>query len=344
MADANDRLRAGDVAVETYPFFTTDADGNPVAIINTDANYKYVGRLVIDFDPSGVIIPSSVDPAVSGAYAADSLGVEEAWGTGNYAAAFATGSKGQLVKTLTDGINNVIIAKDGNLFGKTSVFLEGRRTFVRTEETNLGNLSADANLWMAKQYDPATTISIKNGGGIRSVIGYVNAVGSNVVLEPPVANPTAGKLQGDISQLDIENSLRFNNQLSLLTLTANGLKAILEHGVRATAPGVTPGQFPQISGVRFSYDPTRPQLSRIISAVIVDTAGQTIDTLVANGQVYGDTARNFRIVTLNFLAGGGDSYPFVALGSNRVDLSTLPPAGPGLAGFAVAGSEQDAFA
>ena len=344
MADANDRLRAGDVAVETYPFFTTDADGNPVAIINTDANYKYVGRLVIDFDPSGVIIPSSVNAAVSGAYAADSLGVEEAWGTGNYAAAFTTGSKGQLVKTLTDGINNVIIAKDGNLFGKTSVFLEGRRTFVRTEETNLGNLSADANLWMAKQYDPATTISIKNGGGIRSVIGYVNAVGSNVVLEPPVANPTAGKLQGDISQLDIENSLRFNNQLSLLTLTANGLKAILEHGVRATAPGVTPGQFPQISGVRFSYDPTRPQLSRIISAVIVDSTGQTIDTLVANGQVYGDTARNFRIVTLNFLAGGGDSYPFVALGSNRIDLATLPPAGPGQAAFAIPGSEQDAFA
>jgi 2',3'-cyclic-nucleotide 2'-phosphodiesterase (5'-nucleotidase family) len=344
MADANDRLRAGDVAVETYPFFTTDADGNPVAIINADANYKYVGRLVIDFDPSGVIIPSSVNSAISGAYAADSLGVEEAWGSGNYLAAFTPGSKGQLVKTLTDAIGNVIVSKDGNLFGKTSVFLEGRRNFVRTEETNLGNLSADANLWMAKQYDPATVISIKNGGGIRSVIGYVNAVGSNVVLEPPVANPAAGKVQGDISQLDIENSLRFNNQLSLLTLSANGLKAILEHGVRATAPGVTPGQFPQISGVRFSYDPTRPQLSRIINAVIVDTAGQTIDTLVANGQVYGDTARIFRIVTLNFLAGGGDSYPFVALGSNRVDLATLPPAGPGLAGFTIPGSEQDAFA
>jgi 2',3'-cyclic-nucleotide 2'-phosphodiesterase / 3'-nucleotidase / 5'-nucleotidase len=344
MADATDRLRAGDVAVETYPFFTTDSDGLPVAIVNTDANYKYVGRLVIDFTPAGVIIPSSVNAAISGAYAADSLGVEENWGAGNYSAAFTAGSKGTLVKTLCDAIGNVISSKDGNIFGKTSVFLEGRRTFVRTEETNLGNLSADANLWMAKKYDPSVSVSLKNGGGIRSVIGYVNSVGSNVSLEPPLANPTAGKLQGDISQLDIENSLRFNNQLSLVTLNANGLRAILEHGVRATTPGATPGQFPQIGGVRFSYDPTRPQLSRIISAVIIDSTGQTIDTLVSNGQVYGDTSRTFRVVTLNFLAGGGDGYPFVALGTSRVDLPTLPAAGPGLASFAIPGSEQDAFA
>ena len=344
MADNTDRLRSGDTALETYPFFTTDADNLPVAIINTDGNYRYVGRLVIDFDPSGNIIPSSVNAAISGIYPADSLGVEEVWGSGNYATAFTSGSKGQLVKTLCDAVGNVIVAKDGNLFGKTSVFLEGRRNFVRTEETNLGNLSAEANLWMARKYDLTTKLSIKNGGGIRSVIGYVNAVGSTLNLEPPLANPTAGKLQGDISQLDIENSLRFNNQLSLLNLTASGVKAILEHGVAATATGATPGQFPQIAGIRFSYDATRPVSSRVISAVIVDSAGAVTDTLVANGSVYGDPTRVYRVVTLNFLASGGDTYPFPTLGSNRVDLPTLPPAGPALASFAIPGSEQDAFA
>lgn len=344
MADAGDRLRAGDIASETYPYFTTGADGKSTVIINTEANYKYVGRLVIEFDAGGNIVPASVNPAISGVYAADSLGVEEQYGVGNYASAFTAGSKGSQVKTLCDAINAVIIAKDGNLFGKTSVFLEGRRNFVRTEETNLGNLSADANLWMARFYDSTTSVSIKNGGGIRSVIGYVNAVGSTVNLEPPLANPSAGKAQGDISQLDIENSLRFNNQLSLLTLTASGLRSILEHGVRATAPGVTPGQFPQLSGVRMSYDPTRPQNARIISAVITDSAGANLDTLVMNGQLYGNPTRTFRVVTLNFLAGGGDSYPFNTLGTNRVDLATLSPTGPGLASFTTAGSEQDAFA
>ena len=342
MADATDRMRTGDVAAETYPFLTTGLDGKPVAIVNTTSEYKYVGRLVVDFDANGDIIPASIDPAISGAYPADSLGVVEVWG--DYADAFTPGSKGQEVKNLCDAVKNVIIAKDGNLFGRTDVFLEGRRNFVRTEETNLGNITADANKWMARRYDPSVTISIKNGGGIRSAIGYVNAVGGNVSLEPPQANPLAGKALGDISQLDIENSLRFNNQLSALTLTAASLRTILEHGVAASGPGQTQGRFPQVSGVRFSYDETLPANARIRNAVVTDSAGFTVDTLVMNGLLHGDPARTFRVVTLNFLAGGGDGYPFNTLGTGRVDLNTLPDAGPGVASFTNAGSEQDAFA
>ncbi|HMQ76962.1 MAG TPA: choice-of-anchor I family protein [Flavobacteriales bacterium] len=342
MADATDRLRAGDVAAETYPFLTAGLDGKPIAIVNTTSEYKYVGRLVVDFDANGDIVPASIDPAISGAYPADSLGVVEVWG--DYADAFTPGSKGQEVQNLCGAIAAVIVAKDGNLFGRIDVFLEGRRTFVRTEETNMGNLSADANKWMARRYDPAVTISIKNGGGIRSAIGYVNAVGGNVNLEPPQANPLAGKQQGDISQLDIENSLRFNNQLSTLTLTAADLRTILEHGVAASGPGQTQGRFPQVSGVRFSYDETLPANARILNAVVTDSAGITVDTLVMNGLVHGDPARTFRVVTLNFLAGGGDGYPFNTLGTGRVDLNTLPDAGPGVASFTNAGSEQDAFA
>jgi 2',3'-cyclic-nucleotide 2'-phosphodiesterase (5'-nucleotidase family) len=344
MADANDRLRASDVAVETYPFMTTGLDGKSIALINTDANYKYVGRLVVDFDANGDLIPSSINPLISGVYAADAQGLNDAWGA-NVGNAFAVGTRGYQVQLLCTAVGNVITAKDGNLFGKTSVFLEGRRNFVRTEETNLGNVSAEANLWMAKFYDPATAISIKNAGGIRSAIGNVNAVGNNVTLEPPVANPTAGKQAGDISQLDIENSLRFNNQLSLLTLTASGLRSIIEHAVAATTASSTPGQFAQVAGVRYSYNFSLPAGSRILNAVITDAGGNNVlDTLVLNGVTYGNPARTFRVVTLNFLAGGGDSYPFNTLGTNRVDLNTVPAQGPALASFTNAGSEQDAFA
>ena len=92
------------------------------------------------------------------------------------------------------------MAKDGNLFGKSSVFLEGRRNFVRTEETNLGNVTADASLWMARKLDPAVAISIKNGGGVRSAMGEVYAVGSQVTLLPTSPNALANKQRGDISQ------------------------------------------------------------------------------------------------------------------------------------------------
>ncbi|NER82400.1 MAG: alkaline phosphatase, partial [Leptolyngbya sp. SIO1D8] len=75
--DSNDRPRAGDTAQGDYPTFITGADGNPVAVVNTDGNYRYVGRLVIDFDENGVIIPDSYDADVSGAYATDEQGVAD---------------------------------------------------------------------------------------------------------------------------------------------------------------------------------------------------------------------------------------------------------------------------
>lgn len=71
LADGNDRLRSGDTAARNYPIIATGQDSNPVAIVSTDGQYSYVGRLVITFDDDGVIVPSSIKAAVSGAYATE---------------------------------------------------------------------------------------------------------------------------------------------------------------------------------------------------------------------------------------------------------------------------------
>lgn len=340
-ADGNDRLTVGHVATEKYPIMATSLNNQPMVILNTTSEWKYVGRFVCNFDNAGVLLTNTLDSVINGVYVSDSAMVTSLWG--NYNDAFATGTKGANVRTICNAINSVIIAKDGNKFGKSNVFLEGRRNFVRTEETNFGNLTSDANLWYARQYDNQVRISIKNGGGIRSAIGFVNAVGANTILENTQANPTAGKLRGDISQLDIENSLRFNNGLVIASTNAAGLKRLLEHGIAATMPNATPGQFPQVGGVQFSYDTTRTIGNKILSLVVTDSAGNRIDTIVRNGVLFGDTARTFKLVTLNFLFTGGDSYPFPTNATNRVNLDTAIK-NTGLATFAAIGSEQDAFA
>ncbi|MEB3830833.1 hypothetical protein [Phormidium sp. CCY1219] len=154
LADATDRLRVGDAVEGPYPILQTSASGEPVAIINTDGNYKYVGRLVADFDENGVLIPGSIDPNVSGAYATDETGVIQ---TGNVPA-------DPKVVEVIGGLQGVIATKDGNTFGRSEVFLNGDRGDTRTQETNLGNLTADANLFAARQVDPSVAIAIKNGG------------------------------------------------------------------------------------------------------------------------------------------------------------------------------------
>jgi len=334
LADTTDRLRIGESAEGDYPLVQTDADGESVLIVNTDGNYKYVGRLVADFDENGEVIFSSIDPTVSGAYATDEQGVID---TGNVAPSAR-------VVEITDALRDVIAAKDGNTFGKTSVFLNGFRGSVRTEETNLGNLTADANLFAAQQTDATTVLSLKNGGGIRDYIGAIDPPTGEFL--PPQANTF--KEEGEISQLDIENSLRFNNALSVVTLTAEQLLAVVEHGLSGVAPGATPGSFPQIGGFRFSYDASLPAGQRVLSLAVKDDAGNTLDTVVRDGETVGNTLRTYRMVTLSFLADGGDSYPFEDFAAvnpvrfDRVDLLELPASG--ITDITTPGTEQKAFA
>lgn len=320
LADNTDRLRVGDQPTGPYPILKTSAKGEPVAVLNTGSNYRYVGRLVVDFDRQGRLIPNSIDPQLSGAYATDSAGVA------------ATGSQLADPKILevTAALQEIVATKDGNLFGSASVFLNGNRQDVRTQETNLGDLTADANLSAARKVDPTVMISIKNGGGIRDSIGSVNNAGGNNPnageRTPTQANPLVNKKAGQISQLDIENCLRFNNGLTLLTLNAFDLRTVIEHGVSATMPGKTPGQFPQVSGISFSFDPNGIPGNRVRSLAVMNSAGKVIDTIIKDGQIVGDRGRIFRIVTLNYLADGGDKYPFLDIiernpqRAKRVDL------------------------
>ena len=72
-----------------------------------------------------------------------------------------------------------------------------------------------------------------------------------------------------------------------------------------------------------------------------------MDTVAQNGEVVGDPDRTFRIVTLNFLADGGDDYPYPNFAhTNRVELSEVMTEvqSGGQATFASPGTEQDALA
>lgn len=357
LADNQDTLQPGDVAQGDYPIISADSEGNPLLIVNTDGEYSYVGRLVVTFDDAGNVVTNSVDPNVSGAFAANSTTVNALYanpldidGDGSTDAAFEQGSRGDLVNDITAQLDAVITAQDGNIFGSSDVYIEGRREFVRTQETNLGNLSADANLFYAQQVDATVTVSIKNGGGIRDSIGRIEAVGDDVNLLPPGANPDAGKLDGQVSQLDIANSLRFNNALSLITVTAAQLLQVLEHAVAATTATSQPGQFAQIGGIAFSFDRTQPAGNRVQSASLIDDDGNAILGLVRDGELAVDPSLAIRVVTLSFLLTGGDSYPFQSFiaanpsFANVVNLSPeLVPDG-GVATFAAEGTEQDALA
>ena len=160
LADYNDRLLPGDTAADSYPLIYNSASNEPVVLVNVDGDYKYLGRLMVEFDAAGRIILSSINPLVSGVYSAEDETVSA-----------VNGSANSTVDNIVTAVNDVLVAQESNILGNTSVYLNGQRSSVRSEETNLGNLTADANLWYAQEYDASVDISLKNGGGIRADIG-----------------------------------------------------------------------------------------------------------------------------------------------------------------------------
>ncbi|NNC95124.1 MAG: bifunctional metallophosphatase/5'-nucleotidase [Chitinophagales bacterium] len=341
-ANENNRLLAGDKAVRLYPVVVESASGSQTAIVSTDGEYSYVGRLVLEFDEEGNVITSSLSNSVNGPIASDKESVVSLYG--NERSAFSQGSKGELVRRLTDEVKKIVTEKDGNIFGKTSVYLEGRREKVRREETNLGNLTADANLNAARKVDPDVAISIKNGGGIRASIGEIrpSEYGSYELL-PPQENKLSGKKTGEISQLDIENSLRFNNGLSIIELTPEGLRQVLEHAIDSWTDDGTPGGFPQLSGLMLVFNPEYPTQTKVRYVGLIDENGVLLEPIIIDGAVVGNPDRTYKLVTLDFLADGGNDYPFQQVLIKRQDLENedLPE---GLSDFAPAWTEQDALA
>jgi Ca2+-binding RTX toxin-like protein len=128
----------------------------------------------------------------------------------------------------------------------------------------------------------------------------------------------------------------------VLTLTASQLQQVIEHGLAKTAAGVTPGQFPQVGGMAFSFDPALPVGQRLRSLSLRDESGSVTDIVVENGQLVGDPNRSFRTVTLKFLADGGDGYPFPDFASTSNPVTLAAPESDST--FNTPGREQKAVA
>jgi 2',3'-cyclic-nucleotide 2'-phosphodiesterase (5'-nucleotidase family) len=314
MGDATDTAvgfngHSADFIADAYPVVRAGLDGKPVLIVTTDTEYTYLGRLVADFDANGELIVGNLSPAINGAYASTEASLQAAYNTTDSASQIiASSTIGSSVKAIVDAINAVIAAKDGELWGYTNVYIEGDRAFGRTQEVNLGDISADANIHAALQAVGAGVMtSLKNGGGLRASIGSIDEDGNKI---PPIANPLANKPAGAISTLDVENALRFDNKLMVFETTPQGLKNILEFAAGlSSGPTQQSGGYMQIGGMRVSYNYSSGAPNRVKSISLTDIRGNVTTAIYRNGVFYPGAPAVIRMVCLNFTANGGDGYP-----------------------------------
>ena len=179
----------------------------------------------------------------------------------------------------------------GEVFAKSEVELCGENApGNRTEETNNGDLIADAILWQAKKdgslpVADENVIAITNGGGIRAAIAA-----------------------GDITKKDVNTVLPFGNTVAYVTVKGSVLLEALEASTYCTPEAV--GAFPQVAGIEFTVDTNKAydQGEQYPGSTYYAPASinrVTIESI--NGKAF-DPEATYVVVTNDFLAAGGDTY------------------------------------
>jgi 5'-nucleotidase len=278
-----------------YPLFVTDAAGVDVPVVTTPGDYKYVGRLVVNFDRRGRVL--GVD-AGSGLVRVSGVAPD------------AVAPDRRLQRTVVDPVVAYTEQLAQTVVAQSEVALEGRRDpGVRTEETNLGNLIADALLATGRQRAAEfgvapPQVALQNGGGIR-----------NNSLIPA----------GPLTELDTFAIAPFGNFVAVVPDVPRAqFKEILENAV-SSAPAAD-GRFAQVAGFRFSYDPDRTA-QRVDDAGTVLTPGERVRSvvlddgtvIVEDGQVV--AGPGISVATNDFSARGGDQYPFRGLPFTSVGVT-----------------------
>ncbi len=153
--------------------------------------------------------------------------------------------------------------------GRTGEILDALSLSNRTKETNIGNFVADAYRNAAN-----ADVALVNGGSIRADLTY------NV---------------GSLTKRDVLSILPFNNPIVKVEISGKTLREVIEHGVARSAEDNEPGRFPQVSGMSFKFDTSKP-------------AGNRVTEIIVGGKPL-DEAKTYTLATSDFLVSrGGDGY------------------------------------
>ena len=223
---------------------------------------------------SGKVVGQSIQHVLKAAAATINTGVVSTVTTQDAAAA-------AMVKKYKDQLSAKLDVKIGQVSG---VFPRGGSPAVeRSGETPMGNYIADL---MRAKYK--TDFAIQNGGGIRDTFPAKTYIPADTALVRTGTGPL------DVTLGDAFTVFPFGNQIATTVVTGANLWKALENGVGGNFPG--DGRFPQVSGLKYSFDASKPIGSRIVEVTKLD------------GTAIAKDSKEYTLTTLDFLIYGGDGY------------------------------------
>jgi 2',3'-cyclic-nucleotide 2'-phosphodiesterase (5'-nucleotidase family)/predicted AlkP superfamily phosphohydrolase/phosphomutase len=215
------------------------------------------------------------------------------------------------IQARIDELNEEIRPILGAVIGESTVEVPRSDSCGRADgrlcESKVGNVVTDA---MRITY--GTDFAITNSGGLRAALTCPPAGGGDGLC--PSFTPPPWK----ITRGQVLAVLPFGNIVVTLEVNGAELKTMLENGVdaAATATGLAAsGQFPQVSGLCFTYEITAPAGNRVTGAV-----RQAADGTCTGAPVDLTAASTYEIAENDFMVAGGDGYPNFASRAHTRDI------------------------
>ncbi|MBQ4620075.1 MAG: bifunctional metallophosphatase/5'-nucleotidase, partial [Clostridia bacterium] len=246
-----------------------DKAGNAVLLSSTGEYFGKIGMMVIDSE-TGAITTDFITVNELTETTTDAEGKEVTNVVGyELASTLYTGAKwpvNEEVKAIKDAWINEINTKLGEVIGSTALTFdnydaEGNR-LVRSQETNTGDLAADALYWLFDEMGLDVDVAIMNGGGVRNKA-----------------------ITGEISYLVAKQIHTFGNVACLQTITGQQLLDALEWGARFVDAGKENGGFLHVSGITYEIDSSYPE-STVADDKGVWVSGPTAGYRVHDIKVY----------------------------------------------------------
>lgn len=288
-----------------YALLTTNADGEPLCIVQAWEYAHGVGELHARFDSKGVIRSCSG----STKFPIDGLRFFDPNTARNLNSFESTAVREHLESTG----NYIPVLEDTSTTGALQSYSAQVDELKKTPIATVPETICASRIPGGGGYETCPEISLPQGGPVCNLVAqaYLEKVQTADIVIMNAGNCRSDILAGSFTYKDVLEVLPFKG--SLVTLKMNGaqIKEVLEAGLEHAFSTAT-GAYPYASGIRFDVDSSKSQGFRASRIQINSRLGGVWEEM-SESTIY-------TVATISFLANGKDGYtPFLKVNASKTD-------------------------
>jgi 5'-nucleotidase / UDP-sugar diphosphatase len=298
-----------------YPTLTTNKDGKTVCIVQAWQYSYVVGEIKVKFDGNGDVLECPGTPHI---LIGDTFKRGSTVVAGADAAAMQAdvASQKSLRITQPSAAATAVLAPFASAKAELGTKVIGRSSDILCLRRVPGTKRDASRSTLGDVCNKDARVNA-NGGDIQQIVAWSFLDHAKNFGSADIALQNGGGVRTDVAASDITvgrvySVLPFKNLLVRLTMTGAQIKTALEEGIDFSMGSGGSGAYPYTANLRFNVDLNQVKGSRVSALQFKNAEGAWVSF---------DLNADYKLITSDFLANGGDGYLSLKTftGNNRED-------------------------